>query len=144
MKPTVRKADSYRCMALIESPGRARQKHLHQWIALAFFGEREANQQVRHLDGDKGNNRVSNLKYGTALENAMDRTTHGTQTRGETHPRNKLSEADVLTIRDALERGVPNKACALVFNVNQSLINKIKTREAWSWLNPSQSPSDAA
>jgi hypothetical protein len=141
---TVRKADNYRCAALSSAPGKSKQKHLHQWIALAFFGEREADQQVRHLDGDKANNRVANLRYGTALENALDRTTHGTQTRGEAHPRSKLTERDVATIRDALERGVPERACALVFDVNRSAINKIKRGELWSWLNPSQQESAAA
>jgi hypothetical protein len=50
---------------------------LHSLVAAAFIGPRPDGQHVRHLDGDKLNNRASNLAYGTALENAADTRRHG-------------------------------------------------------------------
>lgn len=52
-------------------------------VARAFLGERprDANGtylEIRHLDGNKSNNAVSNLAYGTRSENAFDRIRHGT------------------------------------------------------------------
>lgn len=145
LKPVIRKSNGYRIQSLMrESDGKKVQKHLHQWVMLAFMGPPGPSQQVRHLDGDKSHNYLSNLRYGTAFENAMDKIEHGTMRRGETHPRNKLSERDVAIIRDALDRGVPERACALVFNVNSTAINKIKRGESWSWLHLNQNQSAAA
>ena len=51
---------------------------VHSLIMLAFVGSRPEDMQVRHLDGDKDNCRLSNLQYGTPLENIMDRNVHDT------------------------------------------------------------------
>lgn len=50
---------------------------LHGVVAEAFHGPRPDGMQIRHLDGDKTNNRASNLTYGTASENAIDSVEHG-------------------------------------------------------------------
>lgn len=65
-------------------PGRRRPKRrkVPRIIAEAFHGPRPADLQIRHLDGDPENNRPTNLKYGTALENAQDRGRHGTRLYG--------------------------------------------------------------
>lgn len=52
-------------------------KRVHKLVALAFLGEANGR-VVRHLDGQKLNNSVSNLRYGTAAENAQDSMKHGT------------------------------------------------------------------
>lgn len=49
----------------------------HVIIAATFLGPRPAGQQIRHLNGDHADNRVENLAYGTAVENAADTTAHG-------------------------------------------------------------------
>jgi hypothetical protein len=144
LQPTIRKADGYRCVTLSLSGGVRHQKHLHQWIALTFLGQRPDGQQVRHLDGNKANNSISNLKYGTARENALDRIEHGTQQRGELHPRSKLTERDVEVIHDALARDIPSNMIAAVFGVYPTVISKIKRGELWEWSHPNQSQSAAA
>lgn len=53
--------------------------YVHELVLLAFEGERPALNgrcEIRHLDGDKLNNRLSNLKYGTVSENMADRKLH--------------------------------------------------------------------
>lgn len=63
---------------LLRSPGTpGRNWRVHTLVALAFYGPRPAGLEVRHLDGDKMNNRLSNLRYGTRRENMLDRTRHG-------------------------------------------------------------------
>jgi hypothetical protein len=64
-------------VAALSRDGQQRSHTLHSLIALAFIGPRPDGQHIRHLDGDKLNNRVSNLAYGTALENAADTRRHG-------------------------------------------------------------------
>lgn len=51
---------------------------VHQLVAAAFLGPRPDGQEVRHLDGDETNPRLSNLAYGTPSQNNRDRVTHGT------------------------------------------------------------------
>ncbi len=53
--------------------------YVHELVLLAFEGDRPASSErseIRHLDGDKLNNKLSNLKYGTTKENAADRKLH--------------------------------------------------------------------
>jgi hypothetical protein len=53
--------------------------YTHELVLLAFEGARPEMTErceIRHLDGDKFNNALSNLKYGTTKENAADRKLH--------------------------------------------------------------------
>lgn len=83
-----------RIFGQILSPGRTKSGHLHvsmsaygesktctvhRLVALAFLGDPEPGQEVRHWpDRDPTNNRLDNLRWGTRLENAQDRLAHGT------------------------------------------------------------------
>lgn len=51
---------------------------VHRLVARAFIGECPPGYQVRHLDGNPANAHLSNLAYGTASENALDKRRHGT------------------------------------------------------------------
>lgn len=51
---------------------------VHSLVAEAFIGPRPPGQEVRHLDGDPHNNRVSNLRWGTRSQNELDKVRHGT------------------------------------------------------------------
>jgi HNH endonuclease/NUMOD4 motif len=56
----------------------AKHKYVHVLVARAFIGECPPGQEVRHLDGNPGNNAVENLTYGTRSENNLDAVRHGT------------------------------------------------------------------
>ena len=59
--------------------GLTRTTYVHEIVLKAFEGPRpytEASGEIRHLDGVKTNNVLSNLKYGTINENAADRVRH--------------------------------------------------------------------
>jgi hypothetical protein len=53
--------------------------------------------QCRHLDGNRSNNRLDNLAWGTPLENGADKARHGTA-KGERNGRAKLTAAKVRRI----------------------------------------------
>lgn len=61
-----------------DSDGKHYNRNVHVLVALAFIGERPEGMQVCHYDGDKTNNHLPNLRYGTAEENFEDRRRHGT------------------------------------------------------------------
>jgi hypothetical protein len=66
----------YRGLVLC-SNGRRESRSFHSLVAETFHGPRPPVLQVRHLDGNSLNNHPSNLRYGTAAENGLDRVEHG-------------------------------------------------------------------
>lgn len=53
-------------------------RKVHQLVLEAFVGPRPSGLIVRHLNGDPGDNRLANLRYGTSSENEWDSVRHGT------------------------------------------------------------------
>lgn len=51
---------------------------MHSLVMEAFVGPRPEGMQVCHNDGNRENNRLSNLRYDTPSANAADRYLHGT------------------------------------------------------------------
>lgn len=102
---------------------------VHKLMTTTFIGERPKNKQVRHLDGNKENNNLDNLKYGTALENANDRRLHFKTATGEKVGSSKLSFEDVNFIRNS---SLSQKKLSEKFNVtiaNISMIINYKSRK---------------
>ncbi len=101
-------------------------------VVLKAFGHmptKERN-QARHLDGVKANNWLSNLKWGTALENNADKVLHnrvGGACRGQKHHNAKLTNDAVKKIRVLLRAGFYQRDIAQLFGVTQSNISKIAT-----------------
>ena len=63
--------------------GRRRAESVHRLVARAYLPPRPSPaHEVRHLDGDRRNNRSTNLAWGTRAENAADREHHGRTARG--------------------------------------------------------------
>jgi hypothetical protein len=59
--------------------GTVRTGLLHHLVAEAFIGPRPTpTTEIRHLNGNPGDNRPANLRYGTRAENAEDSKRHGT------------------------------------------------------------------
>jgi len=75
--------------------GKTKTKKIHSLVCEVFNGQRtnELN-QVRHLNGDKQDNRPENLKWGSALDNSNDRKLHGHNLNGEKSPRSVISDLD--------------------------------------------------
>jgi hypothetical protein len=51
---------------------------IHRLVLEAFVGPMPEGNVTRHLDGNCRNNHLSNLAYGTRLENSADMLRHGT------------------------------------------------------------------
>ena len=64
--------------------GKTRKVHL--LVLKAFSGHRTLGMVSRHLDGNKENNDINNLGWGTQKENCADRMLHGRQYRGGSRP----------------------------------------------------------
>lgn len=82
---------------------RRRSQLVHSLVMQAFVGPPPPGMQVCHKDGNRLNNKLSNLRYGTSRSNADDRAKHGrwkpVGTKGEAHPNSKVTEDEVRAIR---------------------------------------------
>lgn len=89
--------------------------------------------QGRHLDGNKLNNRSSNLCWGTAKENGEDKAKHG-KAKGSGNHQSKLSEQDVLNIRK-LRTDLPLKeVCLLYPDISKFAVWAASTGYTWTHL----------
>lgn len=86
----------YRC---IQFPDGSRQ-YVHRLVCSAFHGPCPSPEyQVRHLNGDRADNRAVNLAWGTREENNADKYLHGTTPKGEANPQAKLTQSIVGKMR---------------------------------------------
>ena len=62
----------------LKGGGRQLTSAIHAIALQAFDRDRRSGEIARHLDGNKLNNHISNLKWGTQSENVRDCINHGT------------------------------------------------------------------
>lgn len=58
--------------------GRQRTPLIHRLVLTAFVGPAPDGHEALHKDGDRANNALSNLAWGTHSENQYDQVAHGT------------------------------------------------------------------
>lgn len=131
MKPSV-DGWKYRQIYLSKS-GITTRFSLHRLIAKYFIPNPENKPNINHIDGDKGNNCISNLEWCTQSENIRHAFDNGLckGLKGIDHPKNKLSELDVIEIRRISNLGLKQSIIANIFNVNQGTIYGIVNRLIW-------------
>jgi len=106
---------------------------VHALVAKQYLPPRPSLQhEIRHLDGNKLNNNVENLCWGTRKDNARDRELHGNTAKGSRNGFSKLSEIDVSEIRKLLSAGTSQRKVATAFNVSQRAIGRIFRMEQWN------------
>lgn len=109
-------------------------KHVfvHRLVLLAFVGPCPDGLQCRHLDGDRTNNALSNLCWGTISENMSDRRKHKTTAKGSRNGNAKLTENIVVDIRREYHSGcLTQRQLAQKHGVCKNLIGLIVRREIW-------------
>lgn len=76
----------YKKVTLCQDHSGRRGCKVHVLVLLAFVGPRPDGAVIRHLNGVRDDNRISNLAYGTPAENTQDSLRHGTHaTASKTH-----------------------------------------------------------
>lgn len=101
----------------------------HQLVAQAWLGPAPSPKHIPlHGNGIRDDNDMSNLRWGTNQENSDDMVRHGTQAKGITCARSKLTEQDVLAIRASNE---PQQVIAERFGVTRGNVSAIRRRTTW-------------
>ena len=120
----------------IYKDGKANGRKVAHLILETFVGLRPPRLHSLHYpDRDVKNNKVENLRWGTAQENSDDKLKMETQARGTSNGMVKLTEENVCAIRAS-----EGKTClelAKEYGVGPTAISAIRTRKTWKQIKPS-------
>jgi hypothetical protein len=104
-------------------------KRVHRFVAETFVPNPMNKPVVNHIDGNKKNNKGSNLEWMTYSENTLHSFKNGLQKKifGDYNYITKIKTQDVLKIRELINLGKTNREIAKIYGVNPSQISRIKT-----------------
>lgn len=99
-------------------------KRVHRLVAIAFIPNPENKKFVNHKKGIKTDNRVSELEWVTQSENEKHAYKNGlkkpnidnVKIRGVSNFNSKLTESDVVEIRDLYKKGISVSKIQNIFN----------------------------
>lgn len=98
--------------------------YVHQLVLKAFVGSRPLEHDCDHIDGNRHNNSLSNLRY---LHRSLNRSHKGTA-----HPSAKLTDVLVRMARFMAGQGVTQKQIAELIGVSPKTISSVITFRTWS------------
>ena len=115
----------------ISSGGKVKAHKLHRLLLSTFVRPPKPGEEGRHLDGNRANNDLNNLAWGSRLDNEGDKKRHGTHANKvkDRDPRGHLYEGANLAIQKDGSRRC--RACA---RANLFVINQRKKGEDYSRL----------
>lgn len=115
--------------------GKSRAFHVHRLVLEAFVGPCPEGMECRHLNDNKIDNKLVNLKWGTREENVADMFVNGKRFRGEKHPWSRLNEGKVREIRNIYATGKHvQREIAKMFGIDTSTVSNIITGKRWGYV----------
>lgn len=114
-------------------------RQVHRLVCEAFHGKPKDFDVVRHLNGNRYDNRAENLAWGTPTENYQDAVTHGTH-KGSNNGRSKLTEDQVAAIKNILgsHPNLSRNMLAKALNVTRTTIGHIEKGRQWNHVKAAQ------
>jgi hypothetical protein len=108
---------------------------IHRLVATTFCDGNFEGALIIHNDGDKLNNRFSNLKFCSSGEAGSHATKLGSKPKGDAHPRSKLQEQNIPIIRNRLKNGECLSKIAKDYGVSRAVIRgaSVKTIQAFDF-----------
>lgn len=116
----------------LREPGRFQAVMVHQVVAAAFIGPKPTGLTVNHKNADQQDNRADNLEYLTSGDNSRHAASLGRR-RGTSNANSKLSEADILSIRDLYKHGKTQVQIAALFSISQVQVSNIVRCKRGGW-----------
>lgn len=108
---------------------------IHRLIMISFTGEPSLDKpHVNHINGVKSDNRLCNLEWCNRSYNCKHSFAIGLQcNKGERHPSSKLTEIEVITIRELRKhRGTPYYKIAKAIGMSKTQVMDICNYKSWT------------
>lgn len=119
-------------MATLRQDKRMIRKLLHHIVLEAFCGPCPQGMQGCHRNDNRLDNQLGNLRWDTPASNFRDRDRNGGTARGERSGKSKVCDEDVLQMRSLAATGVPLRAIAQQFPVNETTVGFIVSGQTWA------------
>jgi hypothetical protein len=115
--------------------GRRVQRYVHQLVMDAFCGESANGREINHKDGDKSNNRRSNLEYATHADNMSHARECGLLLQhGEDNPRAKYTAEQIRAGYDLVAAGASYKVAAEKCGMSKDALEAACRGQNWKSL----------
>lgn len=106
-------------------------KSIHILVLETFIGKRPKGLLGCHSDDNCWNNRLWNLKWATSKTNYADQEQNNKILKGEQHGMSRLTETQIIDIRNRYANGEKASKLAKEFGVLRTHITDIKSGRVW-------------
>ena len=125
-----------RSVVCLQRNGKSITLQVSQLVLIAFVGANPEGLCALHRDDNKDNNKLSNLYYGTAQDNADDREANGLTAKGSKQGCAKLVEEDIPAIHNLKNQGLSLNQIARIFHVSKKAILCVIQGKTWKHAQP--------
>lgn len=112
--------------------GKVSYKCVHRLALETFIGFCPEEMECRHLDGNRANNHLNNLCWGTRKENRNDMFCHGTISFGERNGSAKMTNDQVQKIRYLRSIGYFPTRLGKMFGISRRQVYNILSNKSWA------------
>jgi len=133
--PYIMKASGkrYKCVCIRSDTKEKKVVYIHHLVMNTFIGICPEGLQRNHKDGNKDNNRLTNLEYITQLENIRHSVSIGLHAKGERQGYSKMTLQDVEEIRWLYKLGATITELSREYNMTYNGIRAIIVGKSWAW-----------
>ncbi len=104
---------------------------IHRLIAEYFIPNPDNKPFVNHKDGSRDNNSIENLEWCNQSENTLHSINLNNTHRGISNYAAKLTEEQILEIRNLISLKVLHQDIAVKYNIHKSTVSGIATKRIW-------------
>ena len=104
---------------------------VHRLVLIAFVGLCPEGMESCHKDGNRSNNFLYNLRWGTKSSNYQDRHEHNTDNTGTKNGRATINEETVKQIRQMASEGKSLRSIERTLNLPEAVVSKVVHRKTW-------------
>lgn len=109
---------------------------VHRLVAQAFIPNSDNKPQVNHIEQPKTDNSVGNLEWATPAEDGQHRVAHDLRPNGSRLPQTKLTEEQVVEMRDFRAQGWLLRELSAKYDVAESTVSAVVRGRFWKQVVP--------